>query len=120
MVRVPVSEMFHIGKFLLNCSENSFLILAVLEETRRAPVCVLPWPTHAEHVGLILFTKIASRAFLGIDIVTFGVFDLNIGSAPHRANGATLLRIQLDPLELKMLLEWVHRPIPPYDVVLVY
>src|SRR6266436_5139319 len=62
MVRVPVSEMFHIGKFLLNCSENSFLILAVLEETRRAPVCVLPWPNHAEHVDLILFTMLAIAA----------------------------------------------------------
>src|SRR6266851_2868955 len=77
MVRVPVSKMFHIRKVLLNCSENSFLILAVLEKTRCAPLRVLSWPNHAEHVDLILFPMLAigsdnpSTCFIGGKPVAF-------------------------------------------------
>src|SRR5713226_5665017 len=62
-------------------------------------------------------SKMASRAFLGIEISTFGCLVLNIGGAPYRANGATLLRCKHNPLQLKIAIERMDWAVSPDDVV---
>ena len=42
-----------------------------------------------------------------------------MGDAPRRAHRALLLRAELDPLQLKMLLERMDGPVAPDEVVLV-
>src|SRR5262249_35016860 len=49
-----------------------------------------------------------------------GFFDLNsMGNTPRGADRAALLRAQRDPLQLKMLVERVHRAVAPDNVVLL-
>src|ERR1700674_4868120 len=65
-------------------------------------------------------SKTDSSAPRAIEMEKAGFFDLNsMGDAPHGANRASFLRAQLDPLQLKMLLERMDRPVAPHDVVLV-
>jgi len=58
-------------------------------------------------------------AFRGKETVTLGFLDLNIGSTPHVTDGTALLAFELDSLKLKMLSEWVHRSVPPNNVVFI-
>src|SRR5260370_3590873 len=59
----------------------------------------------------------ASRAFLGTEIRTFGCLDLNVGGTPYRTNSAIFLRVQHNPLQLEMAVERMDRPVAPNEVV---
>src|SRR5712664_1229157 len=75
----------------------------------RPPVSSTSWRSHS--------SKMASRAFLGIEISTLGCLDLNISGAPYGTNGTTLLRCKDNPLQLKITVERMDCAVSPDDVV---
>src|SRR5882762_3783797 len=75
----------------------------------RPPVSSTSWRSHS--------SKMASRDFLGIEISILGCLDLNIGGAPYGTNGATLLRCEHNPLQLKITVERMDWTVSPDNVV---